>query len=66
MSISEMNTRLVDPVHFFDAQGNSMVSNEHQRARILELEAENAKLRRLLMAQIRKQQEEDLQKPPSQ
>lgn len=41
-------SRLVDPVHFFNARGTSALTEAHLAERIRELEEENARLRRLL------------------
>lgn len=49
-----MTQNLVNPVHFFDRQGHGMLSNEHLVAENKRLEAELARVRRLLEAQVRK------------
>ena len=52
-----MNQRkLVDPVHFFDQQGSSLLNAEFLSKRVDELTAENKRLTRLLEAQVRKNQ----------
>lgn len=43
-----MKSRLVDPVHFFNTRGKSILTQDHQEARIAELEAENERLRRIV------------------
>ncbi|WLR90978.1 hypothetical protein [Shinella zoogloeoides] len=43
-----MTRRLVDPVHFFDSHGRSMLTRKVEEQRIAELEAENLKLKQLL------------------
>jgi hypothetical protein len=44
-----MKSRLVDPIHFFDAKGRSCLSYDQQELRIKELEAEVEKLRRIAL-----------------
>lgn len=43
-----MKRRLVDPIHFFDSHGKSMLTRKIEARRIEELEAENLKLKQLL------------------
>jgi hypothetical protein len=49
--------RLVDPVHFFDSDGHSMLENQRNRARVQELEQEVARLKHLLVAQVKRNRE---------
>lgn len=44
----------VDPVHFFNARGHSILTMEYQAERIQKLEAENAELKRRLSAAIKR------------
>lgn len=48
-------TRKVDPIHFFDQLGNSMVNRQHLEKRNAELEAEVERLNRMLEARNRKE-----------
>ena len=39
------SSRLVDPVHFFDSLGNSVLSNTHLEQELQRLEEENEELK---------------------
>ena len=41
-------SRLVDPIHFFDSHGKSMLTRKTEEARIKELEGQVAHLKSLL------------------
>lgn len=45
-------SRLVDPVHFFDARGKSVLSNDWQEKELDRLRKENAELKRRLKAAV--------------
>jgi hypothetical protein len=40
--------RLVDPIHFFDARGRSVLTQEHLEAQVRALTMENRRLKQLL------------------
>lgn len=44
-----MTMKLVDPVHFFDQRGLSILSNDMLRERLEQSERENVRLRELLI-----------------
>ncbi|RWJ03502.1 hypothetical protein [Mesorhizobium sp.] len=45
-------TRKVDPIHFFNALGHSVLTTEHQGAEIDRLKKENLELRRRLKSAV--------------
>ncbi|MER9176337.1 hypothetical protein NKH72_22415 [Mesorhizobium sp. M0955] len=45
-------SRKVDPIHFFNALGVSVLTAEHQGAEIKRLNAENTELRRRLKSAV--------------
>jgi regulator of replication initiation timing len=45
-------SRLRDPVHFFDARGKSVLSNDHLAAEVDRLTMENRELKRRLKATV--------------
>jgi hypothetical protein len=47
-----MSGRLVDPVHFFDAMGRSMLTREFLDKRMEDLKAENAELKKKLKVAV--------------
>ncbi|PZR92270.1 MAG: hypothetical protein DI537_13870 [Stutzerimonas stutzeri] len=47
-------THKVDPVHFFNERGMSVLTEEHLLERVDELEEENARLKRLNTALLRR------------
>jgi uncharacterized small protein (DUF1192 family) len=51
-----MSRKLVDPVHFFDAKGRSILRAEELEKRNAQLEAEVARLKRLVEVQSRRLQ----------
>lgn len=51
-------SKLVDPVHFFNARGMSVLTEDHLHARIRELEAQKAELERKLASAMRRLQEQ--------
>lgn len=50
-------TRLVDPIHFFDSQGVSVLSRKHLEDEIAKLRQDNEQLRRRLKVAVRKLRE---------
>lgn len=56
-------SRLVDPVHFFNARGKSVLTQDHLEARVEELETENAKLKRRLKAAVTRLRELSAEAP---
>lgn len=44
--------RLVDPIHFFDARGKSVLTNDHLAAEVDRLTMENRELKRRLKAAV--------------
>lgn len=47
-------SRLVNPVHFFDARGKSVLSNDHLEVENDRLRAENAELKRRLKTAVQR------------
>lgn len=45
-------TKKIDPVHFFNALGRSVLGDRYLEDQVKRLEAENAELKRRLRAQI--------------